>query len=193
MQHGQPLLQVTMAQQALTAFLRAERERVAQGAEVTLLGIEQELRVPLPGSKERLGLDVYLKGRVDRVERRNGVAMILDLKTGSVKADRLKLEELAQDALRPEHDHYAFQLLTYAYIFLLANPGETAVQAGLLPMQRASEAEGVFLKVMGSELITRDQLPLIGDLLSGVIKDLLDPALPFSHRQESAYCRCCLA
>lgn len=192
MQHGQPLLQITMARQALHAFLRAERERVANGADVELLGVEQDHRVLLPGSNERFGHDVFLMGRVDRVERRDGVPMILDLKTGSVKADRLKLKELSLTSLRPDKDHYAFQLLTYAYIYLLANPGEAKVKAGLLPLQRASEAEGVFLVVEGSDHISRDQLPVIGALLSGVVQDLFDPAVPFMHRIESEYCRCCI-
>lgn len=188
---GQPLLQSTMAEQAVAAFLQAEEQRVSMGTAVELIGLEETLNVPLPDALLAHGCPVNIIGRVDRIERRDGEVVILDLKTGSVREDQVRLSTLDADLLRPDKDHYALQLLVYAWAYLSQHPEVMQVKAGLVPLQRSSESSGLFLKVMNSELIHRDLLPAIESLLHRLVERMLDPGSPIKHRPESRYCAFC--
>lgn len=190
---GQPLLQSTMAQQAVSAFMQAELQRVSTGTVVELIGLEETLNVPLPDASLAHGCPVNISGRVDRIERRDGVVVILDLKTGSVREDQVRLNTLDAELLRPDKDHYALQLLVYAWAYLTQHPEVTEVKAGLVPLQRSSDSSGLFLKVMNSEVIHRDLLPSIEGLLHRLVERMLAPGTPIEHRPESRYCSFCQA
>lgn len=146
------------------------------GTAVELIGLEETLNVPLPNALLAHGCPVNITGRVDRIERRDGEVVILDLKTGSVREDQVRLSTLDADLLRPDKDHYALQLLVYAWAYLSQHPEVMQVKAGLVPLQRSSESSGLFLKVMNSELIHRDLLPAIESLLHRLVERMLDPA-----------------
>jgi hypothetical protein len=189
---GQPMLQHAMAEQAAVELVRQEAQRVADGSIVELLGTEVDVNVALPDALAAHGLEVNIVGRVDRIERRDGELLILDLKTGSVKEDMLRPRSLNADDLRPDKDQYALQLLIYAWADLVQHPEVDHVKAGLVPLQRASQASGQFLLVDGSSRITRVQLPLIEAMLHRLVERILDPTEPFTHRTESRYCTFCL-
>jgi hypothetical protein len=189
--HGQPLLQRTMALKALDAFMGIEEERLAQGAPTTVLGLEQVLNVAIPGAQERFGHELRIKGRIDRVDRRDGLVTILDLKTGRTKEDSLKVKDPTVESLRAAKDHHGFQLLTYAFAYLEARPEEEAVAAALLPLQQASRSGGLMLQFNGAERITRADLPMLRTLMLDIVAELLDPAVPFVHNTESTYCTAC--
>ncbi|MCC7501660.1 MAG: PD-(D/E)XK nuclease family protein [Flavobacteriales bacterium] len=189
---GQPLLQSTMAEQAIAAFLQSEQQRVSLGTVVELIGLEEILNVPLPDALAAHGCPVNIGGRVDRIERRDGEVVILDLKTGTVREDQVRLSTLDAELLRPDKDHYALQLLVYAWAYLIQHPEVTQVKAGLVPLQRSSESSGLFLKVLNSEVIHRDLMPSIESLLHRLVEQMLDPSTPIEHRAESRYCSFCL-
>ncbi len=188
---GQPLLQHGMARQAMLAYIRAERGRLADGERIELVVLEEPFRVPLEGARDQFGVDVHLTGRIDRVERRNDLPVILDIKTGKVNEQDLKLKDLDPANLRPEKHGYALQLLMYAYAHLLQHPGVDHVKAGLVPLQRASASGGLFLQVADEPLLDRSMLPAMAGLLRACVAGMLDPAVPFTHRPESRYCGFC--
>ena len=188
---GQPLLQSTMAQQAVAAFLKAEHEHLSTGAVVELIALEEDVNVALPDALLAHGCEVNIRGRVDRIERRGGEVVILDLKTGMVREDQVRLSNLDADLLRPDKDHYALQLLIYAWAYLSQHPEVAQVKAGLVPLQRSSESSGLFLKVMNSDVIHRDMLPSIEALLHRLVERMLDAGIPIEHRQKSEHCTFC--
>ncbi len=189
--HGQPLLQHAMAEQAVLGYVEAELERVTKEGGTVVEALELDLRVPLPGALERHGSAVQLHGRVDRIERRNGRTVILDLKSGSVQKDQVRLRSLLFEELRPDKDRYALQLLVYGYMYLMANPDADGVLAGLVPLQRRSDAAGLFLEVQGVRGLSRAQLPAVEELLHACITRMLDPSVSIAHRPESTRCRFC--
>jgi hypothetical protein len=134
---------------------------------------------------------VRLRGRCDRIDRREGTTHILDIKTGSVPEADLALPGLARSDLRPKH-RYALQLLIYAWIYLTSHPEEPGVKAGILPMQKASRSEGLYLRVNGNDLLDRSMLPAIADLIAGLVREILDPEQPLVHDPDSLYCTCCV-
>jgi hypothetical protein len=181
---GHHLLSLNMAQLAVDTYLQDEAARIARGAVVTPLAVELDLEHELPNGSR-------IFGRCDRIELRDGVVHILDLKTGSVRPDQVKLQSLDRDRLR--HDQgYALQLLIYAWAYLLKEPDVISVRTGLIPLQRSSRSEGMWLTVEGSDLITRDVLPAITDMLTRLSNEIIIGDTPLRHDPLSAYCVCCL-
>lgn len=187
---GQPLLQTGMAVRAAENYLRAEARAVREGERIVPLALETELRAegilkgPVPG------VDPVFKGRLDRVDERDGVIRILDLKTGGADDKDLMVEELVLDGLKGKKG-YAAQLLMYAWLYLLNNPGVPEVRAGLQPLRRASASAGSYLRIGGSDRITRADLPAISAVFAEAVRALLDPAATYAHDPESGYCVFC--
>ncbi|HEX2616252.1 MAG TPA: PD-(D/E)XK nuclease family protein, partial [Flavobacteriales bacterium] len=187
--NGQPLLQFNMAVHAAQRFIRQEAEAVAQGARIVPMALEQELVSELAGATAILGTPLRLKGRIDRLDERDGDPVLLDLKTGRVDQAALNLKELTLDALRGDK-RYAAQLLVYAWLYLRTEASAQGLRAGLLPLQRASGA-GLFLRIEGSERVGRERLPELDALFLAIAREMLDPTVPLRHDPDSPYCRFC--
>lgn len=189
---GQPLLQVHMAEQAARRFLAGEAETVRKGAVVTVLEQEAELVCALGEASRLVGSPVHIKGRLDRVDRCNGMLRILDLKSGKVNPADLVLRDLEPDALGA-NKRYAVQLLMYAWLYLGKHTVEHAVQAGLLPLQQVASSKPVFLRMEGRDVVTREDLPAIEKLFTALVQRMMDPEQPIMHDPTSKYCTFCLA
>ena len=189
LEEGEPRLQLEMAASAAEAFLRNEAKRCTD-ERTELLKLEDDvwhtLDLPVRGleGKARFG------GRIDRVDRREGITHIIDLKTGSVDPRLLSLPTPEADLFAERTQ--ALQLLVYAWTYLGEHPGLEAVRAAIVPLQRTSKSEPIVLKVAGRDVIERDLLPSIDGVLAELAGRLLDPAIPFSHRAESRYCGFCV-
>ncbi len=177
-------LRMEMAQQAVSNYLLSEAERCAKEDTITL-GLEEEIAATLPDGTK-------LAGRCDRIEERNGITCILDLKTGKVEAKDLVLKGLEREHIG-HGQQYALQLLMYAWILLEQRPTLGAVRAGIIPLRKTTQADGLWLNVLGSEEIKRAQMPAIAALLMTLIGELKDPTTTFSHSEDSLYCSCCIA
>lgn len=188
---GQPMLQYHMALHAAKRFLRKEAEHVAAGTGITLLAQELDLIAPLGQAESLVSSAVKIKGRLDRVDNCEGMVRILDMKTGKVKPDDLKINGWDLDQFRG-NKRYAAQLMVYAWLYLTLNPAITTIEAGVLPLQQAQSNEPYRLTVAGRTAITREELPAMAAVLARAVGDMMDPELPVEHDPESKYCTFCL-
>jgi hypothetical protein len=62
-----------------------------------------------------------------------------------------------------------------------------------VPLQRASQASGLYLELGGSEIIGRGHFAELTELLTTLTNEVMVSSLPFEHDPESEYCACCLA
>lgn len=183
MQRGNFRLRIEMASKAMERHLVAEAKRNAITPS-TPLALELDLDVELrPG--------VRIRGRSDRVELRNGVHYILDLKTGSVDGKKLGVPDLDRENFAAERAQ-ALQLLIYGWAYLKSTPSIPFVRAGVLPIQKASATEGSMLQVGGSQDLQRSDMPAMELLLSTIVDEILDPSTPLQHDLDSKYCNACL-
>ena len=189
---GQPLLQMRMAADAAQRFLRNEAAVVEQGAVITPLELEVDLKHTLDKASQVIDSPVLIKGRLDRVDLRDGVVRILDLKSGKVDPRDLSLTDMTVEGLTGSK-RFAAQLLIYAWLYLQEHPEVDAVQAGVLPLQRAASSEPLLLKLPGGTTITRADLTGIEELLTEVVQQMMDPSIPIQHDPKSTYCTFCLA
>lgn len=185
-QRGLSHLKLGMASQAAKNHL-LHQAREMEGHSVTILAMEEELTasivVPNFGS-------VALRGRADRIDMRDGVKRVLDLKTGAVNDRDLKLPDLAPDTMERRHRH-ALQLLTYAFMLMHGDPRLESVEAGISPLQRSSTSEPVLLHIGGKARITRTQLPAIEGLLGHLLGRILGTEEVLQHHPESTWCKFC--
>ncbi len=188
---GQPLLQVRMATHAARRFLRNEAEAVKKGAVITPLDLEVALMSPLESAAAAIGTPVNIKGRLDRVDRLNGVVRILDLKTGKVEPSHLSIRNLVLDELLG-NKRYAAQLMVYAWLYLTNHPDVEALQTGILPLQKSDSSEPLLMKLPTGTTVTRSDLPAIKAVLTDAVQQMMDPTIPIKHDPDSKYCKFCL-
>jgi hypothetical protein len=176
-------LRIEMAAKALANYLTAEGERCNSVVTIPMM-LEEEVSATLPGGMK-------IRGRCDRIDERAGIIHVLDVKTGSVQPTNVDIKTLDRGSIKPEK-RYGLQLLIYAWAYMLQHPEVDHVRAGIIPLQRSSQAEAVLLKLEGSHDLRREQLPGITALLQDLVNELMDPSIPFTHTIESAYCNCCI-
>ena len=175
-------LRIEMAARALSNYLVAEADRCERSLTRPLM-LEADIAAPLPDG-------TIIRGRCDRIDERDGIHYILDLKTGSVRPDQVEFRSLEREQIVPKRK-FGLQLLIYAWVYMMNDTSVERVRAGIIPLQKASQAEGVLLKIEGAHDISRAMLPRITELLSGLIDELMDPSIPFTHMEDSLYCTCC--
>lgn len=183
LEFGHYRLRKEMAGKALETYLKAESQRCSSQP-TRIEAIELEVKATLSNG-------VLLKGRCDRIDTREGRITVLDVKTGAVREIELRLPDLERDTVTADR-RYALQLLIYLWAYLRENQHVEQASAGVIPLQRPSNAAGDRLRVGGEEVITRQQLPVIEALLVQLTNELLDPNIPFTHDPNSDYCRCCV-
>lgn len=175
-------LRLEMATQAIANYLEREAERCSTTNTIPL-ALESSLIASLaPG--------VNLRGTCDRMEERDGLMHLLDLKTGSVKSEELRLKSLERNDLQPHH-RFALQLVIYAFMAFQKEPSLNVMRAGIIPLRKPSDTEGLWLTINGSDIIDRSMVEPMGALLEQLIAELRDPAKPFMHDIESEWCTSC--
>lgn len=186
---GQPYLQTRMALEATRSFLRNEAMAAEQSA-IVPLELEMELEATVPDPDAVLPGPLKILGRLDRVDSRDGIVHILDLKSGSTEASALELSALDLDSIRGRKQ-YAAQLLVYAWLYLKNNPEVDKLRAGLLPLRQTGSSAGLYLRIAKSDIIQRSMLPEIEALLLDIGRSMLAPDSPIQHDPESLFCALC--
>ena len=176
-------LSMEMAAQAVSSYLENEADRCALENSVPL-ALEMVFTGALPGG-------AHVRGVCDRMEERNGLVHVLDLKTGTVRPEELQLKGLEREHLKATHRH-ALQLMIYALMAFQNDASLRHLRAGIVPLRRPTGSEGLWLSIAGSRTISRDMLADIEALLDRLVDELRDPAIPFRHDPASKWCSCCI-
>ncbi|WP_340199423.1 PD-(D/E)XK nuclease family protein [Ascidiimonas sp. W6] len=125
---GKNLIIYHVALQYVTKFIEMEQKEVSKGASIKILKLESDLKqsVPIP----QLDFPVFLRGKADRIDEKDGIIRIIDYKTGKVLQNELELYDW--DVLTTDYKYSkAFQVLAYAYMLKDEFPTKE-VQAGII-------------------------------------------------------------
>lgn len=181
---GRNRLLVEMGANAVARYLRAEAARCGQ-EEMVVSALEQRM-------VSELSEGVRLRGVIDRIDLRDGLLHVLDVKTGRVDEAGLKVR-LDDEHILISGQHQALQLICYAVLAFRHHAGADALRAGLLPLRKASSDEPAWLSINGTCDIPRSALPALEDIIRGIARRILDPAEPFMHDAAATHCLACVA
>ncbi|XLS29081.1 PD-(D/E)XK nuclease family protein [Flavobacteriaceae bacterium M23B6Z8] len=182
---GKNLIIYNVALQYVEKFIDMELEEVKQGAVIKVLHLERNLKKVIPISE--LAFPVFLKGKADRIDEKDGVIRIIDYKTGKVLQNELEIydwEVLVSDYKYSK----AFQVLAYAYM-LKDDFTHKEVQAGIISFKNYG---GGFLKFGSKEharsrqkdyRISSDTLDMFLNAMSKLILEICNAEIPFIEKE----------
>lgn len=188
---GRNLLIFEVAKRYVSNMLKMELRELQKGVETEILAIETNISTEI--NIEGIPVPVKIKGKVDRVDRANGIYRIIDYKTGRV--DQKQLEIIDWDELTTDYDKYSkpFQVLMYATMLLDNQPITGPVEAGVISFKNLKPG---FLK-FGKKTGSRDQNPkylidhkTLEDFqiqLKMLILEICDPNVPFIEKEIKSY------
>lgn len=175
---GKNHLVYKIAHSFIQNVIHSDRE-ISKNNEFVIHGLEHKMDTvfQLSGGKE-----VKLKGVIDRIDEVNGVKRIIDFKTGGVEERALavnsdKLEKVFSDARFAK----AMQLIFYAHLYF-GNRQDLNVQFGIYPLK--SPKKGLIpLKLDGEKIFDSEILLLTREHLSHLIREILNPEVPFVEKE----------
>lgn len=163
-------------------WLVEEQKRVAQGAQIKILSLEQKvmhsLRLP------NLGHTIVLQGHIDRIDEYNGQLRIIDYKSGKITPSMLNITSWDK-VLNQEKPGPAFQLLTYAYLYHFSVESQPLF-AGIMAFQDPGSYTipllhpGSVKSSEESQLLSKKDLLEFEKQLILLVEELMNPKLPFS-------------
>jgi hypothetical protein len=180
---GKNLLFVQTAVRIISKFLAQEQSAIKSGVKIKLSHTEAAFEHDLKLSNDL----VKLRGTIDRIDHWDNKIRIIDYKTGSVDATKLKvnaIEDVFEDA---DYDK-AFQLLFYTLLYHKNYPIATQeVEAGILSLRKISDG----LYSIKTEYQANEMMQLFEEQLKLLIAKLLNPKTTFTQTNNVDICRYC--
>ena len=183
--HGKNSIAFQVLIRTLTNFLDFEIKQ-AQSHEIKLLELEKKMDVDLevPG----ITFPIKLKGKVDRIDEKNGRLRIIDYKTGSADLSQMNVVNWEDLVVEPQKSK-AFQVLCYSFM-RMQNPKFESLEAGIISLKNLRQG---FLAFATKEKkssrsrhsgIDSDTLILFKEQLFDLLREICNPAIPFTERME---------
>lgn len=153
-----------------------------------IIGLEEEMEVKLKAGKDQD--EIAIRGVLDRIDKRQGVVRIIDYKTGGT-SERLEVKEFS-DLLEKKNVRKAFQLSSYAFLYLRNFPDTPQVQSGIYYLRDLTE--GLKLLQTGSQLsdsLDYESLYAFEGQIHNLLEEIFDPETPFAQTEDTDQCRIC--
>ncbi|MFL1894550.1 PD-(D/E)XK nuclease family protein [Aquimarina sp. 2-A2] len=182
---GKNLLIFEVAKRYILKFLKSELKQVKAGNQLKILFIEQSLKAKI--DIPEIDSDIFIKGKVDRVDQLNGVTRIIDYKTGKVaKADVVLM---GWEGLTDTYDNSkVIQVLAYALMQQKNGLLSTPFEAGIISFKNLKEG---FLKFGTKQSvrgktdyeITSETLEIYVEQLKKLIIEIFSTDIPFIEKE----------
>ena len=181
---GKNLIAYHVVTRYIHNFLDLEKAE-ADKHSIRIIGLEEKLsiQIQIPG----IDFPVVLKGKLDRIDEKDGNLRIIDYKTGNT--NRSEVEIFDWSKISSEYDSAkAFQLLCYALMYADKNPVASLeagiisfknLNAGLLPFA-TKESKGSRSR---DTQITPETLHLFRQELYKLITEICNPEIPFEEKE----------
>lgn len=187
---GRNLLLYKVCVKLVEEFLKYESSKLKTDASMHLqmIMLEKELRAPLTVH----GREVFVSGRVDRIEKFNGVVQIADYKTGTSKRIPL-LNEDAWELLTAGPDFAKpVQLLVYAWLYYRTFGEESLpLRSGIYWLRDSDKKLDTLALDKSNDLLGRGEILRFEEKLRAVLEELTDPHAPFAKVEDEKRCRYC--
>ncbi|MDR0421313.1 MAG: PD-(D/E)XK nuclease family protein [Prevotellaceae bacterium] len=135
-------------------------------------------------------IDIYLGGRVDRIDIKDNVLRILDYKTGGKPKTIKSVEDLFISS--KNRNEYAFQAFLYSVIISKQKPEFSVMPSILYVNGKLTEQEDIQIKFGKENLYDIRQIEAdFFNCLNKIIFDMFDAKIPFSQTENKDACTYC--
>lgn len=181
---GKNLIAYNVVVRYVENFIKLELAEVEKH-QIRILGVEEKLRMDInvPG----LNFPVVLKGKLDRIDEKDGVIRIIDYKTGNVTSSQVEIVDW-EDVITDYNYSKAFQLLCYAIMYNNSKPIGN-IEAGIISFKNLSSGLLKFAvkEKKGSRnkdnSITQDTIAQFMESIKSLIFEIGNPELPFTEKE----------
>ncbi|MEY8849561.1 PD-(D/E)XK nuclease family protein [Psychroserpens sp. XS_ASV72] len=181
---GKNLIIFEIAKHYISQFLKFELLALQKGHQIEILAIETNNAVSV--SFDGIDVPVLLKGKVDRMDRFDGVTRIIDYKTGKVEQKHVQVSNWEE--LNTDYEKYSksFQLLMYTYMMYKEGKVNLPVEAGIFSFKNLNAGIIKFATKQNTKVykITEDTLKSFEAELKNLILEIYNPNLPFVEKEQ---------
>jgi len=181
---GKNLIAFHVVRRYIENFIALEIEDVKQHS-IKLIGLEEKLQVEL--NVPEIDFPIRLKGKLDRIDEKDGILRIIDYKTGRVTSTQVEI--VAWEEITSDYEYSkAFQLLCYALMHQKEATSST-VEAGIISFKNLSAGLMRFATKpkKGSRtkdhVITPEILELFAQELKKLVLEICNPDIPFLEKE----------
>ncbi len=153
--------------------------------QIKIIGLEEKLQMQL--DIPELDFPITLKGKLDRIDEKDGVLRIIDYKSGKVLTNQVEIvdwSEITEDANYGK----AFQLLCYALMFNQKN-SIIEIEAGIISFKNLNAGMLSFAMKeqrnsrTKNKIITQETLSEFTMELKKLILEICNPNFPFVEKE----------
>ena len=154
--------------------MNREKKLIKNNNRIVILDIERDFKVNLNFKKE-----VFLKGKIDRIDKFNDRVRIIDYKTGLILPKQLRIKDWK--ALRADTDlAYLFQFLIYSYVHADTISSYSESSAGIISFRNLPEYFMPFeLIIDQSHALSNDNLNNFKMVLFELMREIFNSRIPF--------------
>ena len=173
-------------------YVRQVLELDKKRAPFSIEGLEGKFKADFPLSDgERT---VLVGGKVDRIDKHDGVLEILDYKTGKADLSFTMLDDLF-DQEKTNRNKAALQTLIYAAVVHANRKSEGIIQTGIYALRRIFEKDfqpTVTSKELGNQPVNYvEHQEVFNEKLVRLLEEIFDTNVPFVQTEKEETCRYC--
>lgn len=182
--NGKNLIAYHVVLRYINNFVDQEIEEV-KNHRIKIIGLEEKLQITL--SIPKINFPICLKGKLDRIDEKDGTLRIIDYKTGSVTPTQVEIVDWVDITSDYEYSK-AFQLLCYALMYNKQKPISN-IEAGIISFKKLGNGLMQFATKpkKGSRakdhVITQETLKLFTEQLENLILEICNTEIAFVEKE----------
>jgi CRISPR/Cas system-associated exonuclease Cas4 (RecB family) len=186
--HGNNIVIRDVLQQYVERLISLDRDQ----SPITLVEMERKEIFSFPIITDNGTTTINIGGRIDRIDRRNGVERVIDYKTGfssknSLSAKTVESLFVCHDEKRPD---YVFQAMFYAMLLAEAKSGNVP-EPHLFMIKDFFESDPDFRILIDSEIPGKAQVDEFKHYLAETLKNIFISDEPFKQVDNEDICKLC--
>lgn len=128
---------------------------------------------------------VFIGGKIDRIDEKDGITRIVDYKTGVVDKFDLEKTDLSEIFSDPKYKE-ALQTFVYAYMYMKST-GASDIRATMLGLKNKNGIVNDVIK----EKLTDEELKKFEGGLRELVAEILNDKIPFEQAEDEKRCAYC--
>ncbi len=177
---GKNLIIVEICKRYIHNFLKKEIKDIEEGNEINILGIEEKFECSINLSDKMENMKI--RGKIDRIDKFNGVTRIIDYKTGGqILQSNLNIKEY-EDIFSDTKYSNIFQLLFYCLAIEEDSKYNFPVEAGIISIRNLDNGLIKTTFKDKSKQVEAEKLKDYKKGLSKLISDILEINIPFTEK-----------